>query len=145
MELRKGQGWILGLLAVLVLLVWVRALTPRRTDTSRLQSVGLPQAERAVSAVPIPTDPFLPSGWGENPFLSERSQQRSADPVGISSNAPQGFLLQGILWDPASPSAVVNNRVVQPGDHLGRWKVLEIGKDQVVLSDGVSTQILRVE
>lgn len=55
------------------------------------------------------------------------------------------ILLQGILWDPAAPTAILNNRCVARGDRVGRWEVEEIRRDQVVLSDGSETRVLRPE
>ena len=81
--------------------------------------------------------------WGESPFLIERNAPRSSELP--AQPAEQEVRLQGILWDPQAPTAIVNNRVVGRGDSVGRWEVLEIQKTQVVLSDGSTTRTLRAE
>ncbi len=86
---------------------------------------------------------FADEEWGESPFLIDRNAPRSTE---IPPNsAEQEIRLQGILWDPQAPTAIVNNRVVGQGDSLGRWEVVEIQKTQVVLSDGSTTRTLRAE
>lgn len=82
-------------------------------------------------------------GWGESPFLTERNAPRS--PELPAQPAEQEVRLQGVLWDPQAPTAIVNNRVVGRGDSVGRWEVVEIQKDRVVLSDGSTTRTLRAE
>jgi hypothetical protein len=86
---------------------------------------------------------FADEEWRDSPFLVERNAPRFVE---IPDNsAEQEIQLQGILWDPQAPTAILNNRVVSPGDSLGRWEVVEIQKTQVVLSDGSTTRTLRAE
>lgn len=86
---------------------------------------------------------FADEEWRDSPFLVERNTPRFVE---IPDNsAEQEIQLQGILWDPQAPTAIVNNRVVGQGDSLGRWEVVEIQKTQVVLSDGSTTRTLRAE
>jgi hypothetical protein len=86
---------------------------------------------------------FADEEWKENPFLIERNAPRFVE---IPDNsAEQEIRLQGILWDPQVPTAIVNNRVVSQGDSLGRWELVEIQKDRVILSDGSTTRTLRAE
>ena len=82
--------------------------------------------------------------WGESPFLADRGTAAPSDAVSPNA-AEEQIMLQGILWDPKAPTAIVNNRVVAPGDRLGRWEVKEIRKDQVILSDGASSRVLQTQ
>ena len=84
---------------------------------------------------------FAEEGWGESPFLIERNAPQSPDLPGQPRE--QEVRLQGILWDPEAPTAIVNNRVVAVGDQVDRWEVMEIRKDRVFLSDGTSTRELQ--
>lgn len=79
--------------------------------------------------------------WGENPFLIERNTPRA--PELPENPGKQEVQLQGILWDPEAPTAIINNRVVAVGDQVDRWEVMEIRKDRVFLSDGTSTRELQ--
>lgn len=91
-------------------------------------------------AVPVFGEPE----WGENPFLAERGGSTPSEAPGSGSSKAE-ILLQGILWDPATPTAIINNRLLSKGDQVGRWEVEEIRRDQVVLSDGSETRVLRPE
>ena len=86
---------------------------------------------------------FAEEGWGESPFLIERNAPQSPDLPGQPRE--QEVRLQGILWDPEAPTAILNNRVVSRGDSVGRWEVQEIQKDRVVLSNGSETRVLQSE
>ena len=57
----------------------------------------------------------------------------------------EGYVVTGILWDPERPSAIINNRLVAIGDRLDQWQVAQITRNQVVLSDGATTQTLNLE
>ena len=85
------------------------------------------------------TKPSEAQAWGESPFLAERGGPKPAVTGEAASGEPV-FVLKGILWDARSPSAIVNDHVVSPGDRLGRWHVVEIQKNKVVLSDDTTTQ-----
>ncbi len=81
--------------------------------------------------------------WGDSPFLAERGGPKPTV-MGQTASGEELFVLKGILWDARSPSAIVNDRVVSLGEEIGRWHVVEIQKDRVILSDGTSTKALRV-
>lgn len=44
--------------------------------------------------------------------------------------------LSGIIWDKNNPKAVVNNLIVEAGDTVKGKRVIEIGRDYIVLFDG---------
>lgn len=148
----KKEKIILSVLGVLITVIWAPALFsgPRRQDRAAsspipaLTQAGAPGTEAAGSpAGQKGADLLGMSGWGENPFVADRGAGSS--PALISNRGETGYALSGILWDAESPSAVINNQVVGLGDRLDQWQVMEIRKDRVVLSDGSSTQTLRVE
>jgi len=72
-------------------------------------------------------------------------ERRKAPAAATTTTGPTGPVLNGLLWDPKVPSAIVNSRLVTVGDHLGPWQVIEIQKDRVILSDGATTKTLVVE
>ena len=107
-----------------------------RKSLITLAVVGLlltPALERKASAGPGE------EGWKESPFLAERGGLKAAGVAGTASSEEE-ISLQGILWDPGAPTAILSNRVVSVGDRLGVWQVMEIRKDRVILSDGSSTR-----
>ncbi len=151
MTVNRREKWILAILAVAVVAVWSRALTvkPQR-KTQELRPAAAAGGSRTTAfgpAVPPSLPPAdAPQGWGASPFLIERGQTRvSTVLIPVETGQPESYSLNGILWDPQMPTAVVNNRVLGVGDRIGSWKVVRIQKDRVVLSDGHSTQELTVQ
>lgn len=82
--------------------------------------------------------------WGDSPFLAERGGPKPTV-MGQATYGEELFVLKGILWDARSPSAIVNDRVVSAGEQIGRWRVVEIQKNRVILSDGSSTREISVQ
>lgn len=140
------QRWALIVLGILVALVWIRGLTVRPVRSHRaapLKSKVFEPAPVNSEPTPVSRSPAIPSRseeWGDNPFLMER--RLPTEPVNIGA---KGQTLAGILWDPKNPSAIVDNRLVKVGDRIGAWQVVEIRKEEVILSDGMATQSLTVE
>jgi len=69
--------------------------------------------------------------WGRDPF-------QEAD-ISLSQLG-----LQGIMWDAENPKAIISNRIVGVGDSVGDNTIIEIKKNRVILTDGVSTFELRL-
>jgi len=164
----KKQFLFLIVLGILVVLSWVWGLTAKpirsragKSSTLSSEPLWVASSNRALlsrtahGGKATPSFPASkeqtgkidegltadPSEWGENPFLMER-RTTSTD---SGEESPQGLVLGGVLWDPQTPSAVVNNRVVSVGDYVGVWQVTEIHRDRAVLSDGAKTHVLTVE
>lgn len=145
------QKMILGLLGLVLVLVWGRALItgrPRRAgprkQTETARPLARPAAGKPVTAPTVPAHE-VPPGWGESPFLSGRNASSGDGGTVGSPSGERRYELNGILWDPQRPSAIINNQVVSVGDRLRGWQVMEIRKDRVVLSDGATTRELTVE
>lgn len=136
----RRQKVILAVLGVLLVIVWARALFPKRSTRST-GSIPRPRAV-AVPVVASPPMDEVAEQWGDSPFLTDRGSKKGSEAAAAGS--PGGsYILNGILWDPKTPSAIINNRLVSRGDHLAEWEVTEIQKDHVILSDGSETKILR--
>jgi len=98
-----------------------------------------------ASGAPEEAKPAETKNWGESPFLAERGGPKPTVTGGTTSSGEESLVLKGILWDLKSPSAIVNGHVVSAGERLGRWHVVEIRKDRVILSDGSSTREILVQ
>lgn len=136
--MNRPQKRILAVLGVLAVFVWIRALTPVRSTRSA-GSVPRPMAV-AVQTVSSPPLTEVPDRWGDSPFLMDRGPKGTAAPETVSGK--DSYVLNGILWDPRTPSAILNNRVVCVGERLGEWEVSEIQKDRVILSNGSERRVL---
>ena len=53
--------------------------------------------------------------------------------------------ISGILWDEKDPRAIINGRIVGEGDKVDGNTVVSIEQELVVLNDGLSDFILRLE
>ena len=149
MGIDKRQKWVLGILGIVLVTVWARAFTFGPVHSARRSGQKVPSSLQPTElgpSVPVPSVASTDTsseGWGDSPFLMERGQHQTGKL--ISEATPEEYLLNGILWDPQAPSAIVNNRVVNMGDQIGPWRVVEIQKDRVILSNGTQTRTLQTE
>jgi len=70
--------------------------------------------------------------WGRDPFL-----RGSIDSTGALS-------LSGIIWDQASPVALINGMPLTVGEEIDGFRIVEILPDRVTLTDGTTTHHLRI-
>ena len=75
--------------------------------------------------------------WGDNPFSGSDSSSGSSGKKkegGKEINPLEGLILNGIFWNSARPSALINNNLVKVGDSVGVTTAVSIEPDAVVLS-----------
>ena len=65
--------------------------------------------------------------WGRNPFNFEER--------GSEEKAP-GIFLNGIVWDQKKPQAIINGSIVEAGDEIAGFTVIEIKQNAVVINNG---------
>lgn len=68
--------------------------------------------------------------WGRDPF-SGRVYVAPSNAEGIGD-----LKVEGIVWDPRHPLAMINGRVLRKGDNFRGNVVVNIKEDSVILSDG---------
>lgn len=66
-----------------------------------------------------------------DPFSEEISHKSKDTSHGIGD-----FDLQGILWDDAKPSVIINGEELSVGESISGAKVIRIEKDSVILNNG---------
>ena len=131
---------LIGLIGV-ALAVWFGGLRRRA-----------PQARPAAAAAAVPPiapvspAPAQAAVEAPAPMLSLRERQRaqaarwswSRDPFarGPAVVGVAGLALTGIIWDQAAPMAIINGEVMQLGQEIDGYRLLEIKPDRVWLSDG---------
>ena len=141
----KKQRLVAVILGVLVVIIWVRGLTVKPNRSHRGASPALSRSiARDLQTTKQISQPAVSrfTDWGGNPFEVER---RSNSPTPQPGASPSSYVLSGILWDSKSPSAIINGRLVGVGDPVGQWKVVEIHKDRVILSDGLTTHVMTLK
>lgn len=82
------------------------------------------------------------------PFIYDSQGKR--DPLvplaGLEEGPKLAWLsLEGIFWDPASPMAIINDKIVGEGDKIEGAEVVEIKEDRVILRYGEEQSILRLK
>ncbi|MBI5144441.1 MAG: hypothetical protein HZA30_05180 [Candidatus Omnitrophica bacterium] len=81
-------------------------------------------------------DPKRP--WGRDPFILQEIAQGSLDDI-------SNLKLMGITaGEKARPMAIINNEIVSAGSEIGKFKVLKISKDRVIVSDGEKDYELKI-
>lgn len=71
----------------------------------------------------LPPTKSLPLAWGRDPFV----------PVLKASGAPPDLRLAAVFYNPRSPSAIINDRIVYIGSVVKGQKVIDIGRTHVIL------------
>jgi len=132
-------GAVLGLVAVVALgglVIW--ALAQQREASLQVEAKSA--NETGANATAAPVDPPLAPAPGTSP---EEAMTNSlpAVTVAVAPEAPE-LKLQGIFFNPRSPSAVVNSRTVYVGDKLNGFRVLAITAHSVTLANTTTTNVL---
>jgi len=78
--------------------------------------------EESTRDMELEKDPF---SWASTDGAEEKKERGN-------------FKLEGILWEDARPTAIINGDVVAVGDSISGAKVIRIEKDDVILNNGVS-------
>lgn len=87
-------------------------------------------------------NPFLPSGsrMSVNPSLAYLTPPPETLPVNNDASKVMNTTISGILYDPYSPSAIINiegsDYLVKKGDVINNYRVLAINKTQVLVQLG---------
>ncbi len=132
MDKTRRSQIIFGCLVVIAVIVWVSNFSSVKgqkvsfPDTKNEEEMPLSQLVSRLSSGSLPPPSgaakTLHDNWGHNPF--------------ILTPVKGGMVLQGIIWDPAGPKALINDEIVGIGDQIGTMKVLDIQNQKVILNDG---------
>jgi hypothetical protein len=106
-----------------------------------------------------PPPPPLATAPAATPELTPTQQVESvSNSLPVFTNTPSGSnaiaavpppppepKLQGILFDPTRPCAIVDGATVFVGDRVGELRVTAISKDKVTLRSGMETKVLNLD
>ncbi len=95
-----------------------------------------PSSGSGSTSFPLPErkeGPPLTWGWREEPFLSPFVSPRA---VQTPTPVRKRFRLTGILWDPNTPTCVINGAILKLGDLLEGYQVTLIAQNAVLLHKG---------
>lgn len=87
----------------------------------------------------------LPEGWGRNPFLAPAETKQihtSTNPLPVRP-LPE-YVVTSILISSTQKVAVIDGKIVSPGDSIGRETVKEISTEGVVLAKGAMIRTIKL-
>jgi hypothetical protein len=113
-----------------------------RTPASDPRSTALSAAPDARSSVAPTNGPQLLAKAESN---SVSTGTNGPDLAAVQPPKPAPPKLQGIVFNPRRPSAVINGRTLFIGDRFGEFRVRGITHDTVVLVGGGKTNVLSLE
>ena len=171
---RHGVGLLLpALLAATallgLLLFWELSHTPSVAAKSPLSVTArtLASSDAPVSLVEAPPAQPEVSAPSNASGLSKPAESVSGGPGSSNANvvaaasdqgdtnrpvvtepaapAPPPLKLQGIVYNPTRPSALINGRVIFLGDRVREYRVLAIHRDEVLLAGAGQTNVLSLE
>ena len=143
----KIQLLITGILVIVLLylvLFWGRnkiAATEKKRSLQKSLSVesSLDDKAKHLSALPL----------YERLEAETRDLKLKRDPFSQGEKLEEEFSvdslhLAGIAWDEEEPKAIINNEIIDVGQVIGKFKVLRIHPDKVIVNDGESDFELNV-
>ena len=109
------------------------AAGPTPSVEARLKWLVAVSDRAAAAPAPAEGPPPTPLSWGSRtePFQSPFLFPGALHPA--PGRAPS-FQLTGILWDPATPTAVVNGALLKPGDQIQGWRLVLLTSSAVLLA-----------
>ncbi|HQP12536.1 MAG TPA: hypothetical protein PK470_07205, partial [Candidatus Omnitrophota bacterium] len=105
--------------------------SPGQASSSPVKLSPFRQLQAEAQSMPLVRDPFTLK------LIEEEDGEAAAKDVEL--------YLIGIAWDSAQPKAIINNKIVQVGSQVGRYTVMEIFENRVILSDGAEKLELLLE
>lgn len=87
----------------------------------------------------------LPEGWGRNPFLTPaETKQTHASKIHLPARPLPVYVVTSILISSTQKVAVIDGKIVSPGDSIGRERVKEISTEGVVLAKGANIRFIKL-
>ena len=135
----QSQVAILIALAVVMIAVYARALRPAAGPKTTQLASPAPSSEPSVQQPNTVLSLSSGSRDAQRQRLAELKSTRDPFTPGAGSGQTSGLALSGILWDASRPIAIINGTMVQVGQEVEGYRVVEIAQDHVSVSDGVET------
>ncbi len=133
---------ITSVLAVVLVAAWGRnsVLLRQRfaSPAQRAPSVAALPSVPAVAIVPPVASQNTPSDgpWVRDPFSG---QSYAPGDGGVALE------LKGVIWDERNPQALINDSIVQIGDTIGFYKIVNITPQGIVVQDGPVQKEINLE
>jgi len=129
MEKKRLEIIITVMLGVIFLAVLMNAVSTARKKTKERSTLHMSSQSTASVVVNAPLTEVGQDklSWVRDPFSGKL----------YSSTSEMELHLEGILWDPKKPAAIINGEVVKVGDALASGsRVIAIKQNSVIINDG---------
>lgn len=104
---------------------------PIKSERPQLGMGGhLPASIRDIFSPPTPPP--------ETESLPDENEEMRVDPE------PPSFTLKGTIVGGRNPIAIIDDQFVRPGDWVGEYRVVKIGKKEVYLDSGYGQVVLEI-
>jgi hypothetical protein len=169
--MRLGLLGATGLMAALLTWQLTRSHAPAPKTASVLRSASQPASGRAESPRSPASGASLAAD-ADSPFLGPESPEQAAQakarettnapstsisstsqpvsaakspvkaPPETASTVPKGIRLQGIVFDPIRPSAMINGKTLFVGEMFGEFRLVAVDRGSATLVAGGQTNLL---
>ncbi|MBL7170765.1 MAG: general secretion pathway protein GspB [Candidatus Omnitrophica bacterium] len=140
-----------NLFAILVIIFFVPILSSCKKAPDVAERVKKPRKKvvaKEIKLKPIEEEKFLYASHNKRdpfvPLVDKKGRPVSVVEGGLQFKASDLYL-EGIIWDPIKPMAIINDEVVSSGDKIRGVTIIKIEKDKVVLSYQDKTFDLRMD
>jgi len=131
------------------------AQTGKRTDHNVATRLNTESLDAVTATLKNPFIPQLPKPEAE-PIITEEPEVIEPEPIEAipepneepaTGQAPRQIpkphlSVSGLVWDTDQPQAIVNNDVVDLGDFVGQWKVINIERSGITVQYRAQTYLI---
>ncbi len=131
METGKRKKIVYTLFALAVIFGFYNLYIGFDKNNAKLAPVSQQQLapQIVMPAKTIDIEQYSTLNWGRDPFYWAK---KGNIPV-VSDKVQIGWILNGILFNKQTPSAVINKKIVSIGDKINGAKIIDISKTEVTL------------
>jgi len=127
----------IGILLIL-LLVFSGWGCQKKEEISKKTPVRMERTEKKIESKGLTPKPFIYDRKGKrDPFIPLEETEKGTKLAWLS--------LEGILWTPERPLAIINDQIVSKGDIVQGAKVINIKKEGVTLRYGEEETFLKLK
>ena len=131
MEARKRKNIVYILFVLAAIFGFYNLYNNFETKSAKQVPVSQqPQIPQIVMpAKTIDIEHYLTLNWGRDPFYLAKKGASSI----VSDEVQNGWILNGILFNKETPSAVINKKIVGVGSEINGAKIIDITKTKVTM------------
>jgi len=150
MDKKRIEIILTGIFVVIFIFVWINAIKTIKKKSKSKPSFSQPAAfmvnDKAVEAKKVTTEVF-PKTNDERGSDDDVSWTRCSfsGKFYTTQDSASELELMGILWDEVDPQAIINKEIFRCEDTIGKYRIVDIRKNKVILNDGEKNLELKLE